>query len=158
MHEYSLFSQVAPARHNQVLNVLAGVTGARPFAYQDQHVLLAPLPAAAQATAVSKKTNKPASAVSQQRWMHNLSRSLQVADGTATSDASWTARIHQSPDPAIKDLVARETSEEEVKDVKVFEKPEAYRLKGTYVSVGHRFGESWSRQTTVVLNITNVLK
>lgn len=140
MHEYLLFSQVAPARNNQVLNVLAGITGATPFEYQEQHVLLAPLPAAAQVTNAQKKKAQPSPAVSQQRWMHNLSRSVQVTGGPAEATASWTAKVDQSPDPAVKDVVAREASEEVVEDVKGFEKAEAYRLKGTYVSIGHRFG------------------
>jgi len=103
-------------------------------------VLLAPLPASAQVTNAQKKKGQPAPAVSQQRWMHNLSRSVQVTGGSTDANSSWTVKIDQSPDPAVKDIVAREASEEAVEDVKGFEKGEAYRLKGTYVSIGHRFG------------------
>jgi len=52
----------------------------------------------------------------------------------------WSVKIDQSPDPAIKDLAARETTEHTIEDVKAFERPEAYRVKGTYISIGHRFG------------------
>lgn len=140
MHEYLLFSQIAPARHSQVMNILTGITGAPPYQYQEQHVLLAPLPGAAQVTNAQKKKAQPTPAVSQQRWMHNLSRSVQITDGSTEATSSWTIKIDQSPDPAVKDLVAREASEETVEDAKVFEKAEAYRLKGTYVNIGHRFG------------------
>ena len=140
MHEYLLFSQVAPARHSQVLHVLAGITDTPPFEYQEQHVLLAPLPASAQVTNVQKKKGQLAPAVSQQRWMHNLSRTVHVTGGSAEATGGWSVKVDQSPDPAVKDIVAREASEESVEDVKGFEKGEAWRFKGTYVSIGHRFG------------------
>jgi len=137
MHEILLFSQIAPTRHNQVLNVLAGVTGSQPFVYQDQTALFAQL-RLPETTVSSKK--KPAPGTPRpEKWVHKLTRSVQVPAETPEAIGSWRLRVEQTPDPSVKDHIAREVSESEVQDFKTFEDPQTYRFLGQQYFLGHRF-------------------
>jgi mediator of RNA polymerase II transcription subunit 18 len=137
MHELLLFSQISPARHNQVLNILAGVTGSQPFAYQDQTALFAQL--RIPETNISSK-KKPAPGTPQpQKWVHKLSRPVQITSDSPDSTGQWRQRIEQTPDPSVKDHTAREVVENQVKDVKVFLDISSYRLLGQQYALGHRF-------------------
>ena len=112
MHELLLFSQISPARHNQVLNILAGVTGSQPFAYQDQTALFAQL--RIPETNISSK-KKPAPGTPQpQKWVHKLSRPVQITSDSPESTGQWRQRVEQTPDPSVKDHTAREVVENEL--------------------------------------------
>ena len=137
MHEILLFSQIAPTRHNQVLNVLAGVTGSQPFAYQDQTALFAQL--RLPETTVSSKKKPAPGAPRPERWVHKLTRPVQVTADPSESVGSWRVRVDQIPDPSIKYHTAREVTESEVQDVKTFEDPQMYQFLGQQYSLGHRF-------------------
>jgi len=150
MHELLLFSQISPARHNQVLNILAGVTGSQPFAYQDQTALFAQL-RIPEINISSKK--KPAPGTPQpQKWVHKLSRPVQITSDTPESTGQWRQRVEQTPDPSVKDHTAREVIENEVKDPKIFLDQSSYRLLGQHYSLGHRFVSN-----NVVIRIFRVL-
>ena len=137
MHELLLFSQISPARHNQVLNILAGVTGSQPFAYQDQTALFAQL-RIPEINLSSKK--KPAPGTPQpQKWIHKLSRPVQITSDPPESTGQWRQRVEQTPDPSVKDHTAREVVENAVSDHKPFLDPSSYRLLGQQYSLGHRF-------------------
>lgn len=150
MHELLLFSQISPARHNQVLNILAGVTGSQPFAYQDQTALFAQL-RAPETNINSKK--KPAPGTPQpQKWVHKLSRPVDITGDAPESAGQWRVRVEQTPDPSVKDHTAREVIESDVQDVKTFLDAASYRLLGQQYSLGHRFV-----QGNVVIRIFRVL-
>ena len=141
MHELLLFSQISPARHNQVLNILAGVTGSQPLAYQDQIALFAQL-RAPELNPNSKK--KPAPGTPQpQKWIHKLSRPVQItkssSDAPPQSLGEWRERVEQTPDPSVKDHTAREVLENDVSDLKIFLDPSSYKLLGQQYTLGHRF-------------------
>lgn len=137
MHELLLFSQISPARHNQVLNILAGVTGSQPFAYQDQTALFAQL-RAPEININSKK--KPAPGTPQpQKWVHKLSRPVQIINDAPESSGQWRVRVEQTPDPSVKDHTAREVIESSVQDVKIFLDAASYKLLGQQYYLGHRF-------------------
>jgi mediator of RNA polymerase II transcription subunit 18 len=137
MHEILLFSQIAPARHNQVLNVLAGVTGSQPFAYQDQTALFAQL--RLPEISVSSKKKPAPGAPRPERWVHKLTRPVQVTADPPETVGSWRVRVDQIPDPSVKDHTAREVTESEVRDVKPFKDPQEYRFLGQQYFLGHRF-------------------
>ena len=137
MHEILLFSQIAPNRHNQVLNVLAGVTGSQPFLYQDQTALFAQL--RLPETTVSSKKKPVPGTPRPEKWVHRLTRPVQVTAETPEVGGSWRVRVEQTPDPSVKDHTAREVTESEVRDVKTFEDPQAYRFLGQQYFLGHRF-------------------
>lgn len=144
MHEILLYSQISPSRHNQVLNVLAGVTGSQPFAYQDQIALFAQLRTPEIAVSKKKAQTAPpqpgALQQQQQKWMHKLIRPVQItADVVPEGTDSWRLRVEQTPDPSIKDHTAREVAESDVSDVKAFEDAGAYRFVGQHYILGHRF-------------------
>jgi mediator of RNA polymerase II transcription subunit 18 len=150
MHELLLFSQISPARHNQVLNILAGVTGSQPFAYQDQTALFAQL--RIPETNISSK-KKPAPGTPQpQKWVHKLSRPVQITSDSPESTGQWRQRVEQTPDPSVKDHTAREVVENELKDSKAFLDPSSYRLLGQQYALGHRFVSG-----NVVIRIFRVL-
>jgi mediator of RNA polymerase II transcription subunit 18 len=144
MHELLLFSQISPARHSQVLNILAGVTGSQPFAYQDQCALFAQL-RLPETNLNSKK--KPAPGTPQpQKWMHKLSRPVQITSDSGSdppkesaATGQWRLRVEQTPDPSVKDHTAREVVEADVRDVKPFLDTASYRLLGQQYTLGHRF-------------------
>lgn len=146
MHELLLYSQISPARHSQVLNILAGVTGSQPFAYQDQTALFAQL-RLPETNLNSKK--KPAPGAPQpQKWMHKLSRPVQITSDSASDSGSsresaatgqWRLRVEQTPDPSVKDHTAREVVEADVRDIKPFLDTASYRLLGQQYVLGHRF-------------------
>jgi mediator of RNA polymerase II transcription subunit 18 len=121
MHEILLFSQIAPTRHNQVLNVLAGVTGSQPFAYQDQTALFAQL--RLPETTVSSKKKPAPGAPRPERWVHKLTRPVQVTADPPETVGSWRVRVDQIPDPSVK----------------AFEDPQEYRFLGQQYFLGHRF-------------------
>jgi mediator of RNA polymerase II transcription subunit 18 len=137
MHEILLYSQIAPTRHNQVLNVLAGVTGSQPFVYQDQTALFAQL-RLPEITVSSKKKPVPGTP-RPEKWVHKLTRPVQVTSDPPESVGSWRVRVDQIPDPSVKDHTAREVTESEVRDVKTFEDAEMYRFLGQQYFLGHRF-------------------
>jgi mediator of RNA polymerase II transcription subunit 18 len=141
MHELLLFSQISPARHTQVLNILAGVTGSQPFAYQDQCALFAQLRLPEINLSFKKK---PAPGTPQpQKWMHKLTRPVQITTNPSDSDESlpgqWRLRVEQTPDPSVKDHTAREVIEAAVPDIKPFLDTASYRLLGQQYILGHRF-------------------
>jgi mediator of RNA polymerase II transcription subunit 18 len=137
MHEILLYSQIAPTRHNQVLNVLAGVTGSQPFVYQDQTALFAQL--RLPETTVSSKKKPVPGTPRPEKWVHKLTRPVQVTSDPPESVGSWRVRVDQIPDPSVKDHTAREVTESEVRDVKTFEDAEMYRFLGQQYFLGHRF-------------------
>jgi mediator of RNA polymerase II transcription subunit 18 len=137
MHEILLYSQIAPTRHNQVLNVLAGVTGSQPFVYQDQTTLFAQL--RLPETTVSSKKKPVPGTPRPEKWVHKLTRPVQVTSDPPESVGSWRVRVDQIPDPSVKDHTAREVTESEVRDVKTFEDAEMYRFLGQQYFLGHRF-------------------
>lgn len=150
MHELLLFSQISPARHNQVLNILAGVTGSQPLAYQDQTSLFAQL--RIPETNISSK-KKPAPGTPQpQKWVHKLSRPVRITSDPPESAGQWRQRVEQTPDPSVKDHTAREVLENEIKDLKAFLDPASYRLLGQQYVLGHRFVSG-----NVVIRIFRVL-
>jgi mediator of RNA polymerase II transcription subunit 18 len=137
MHEILLYSQIAPTRHNQVLNVLAGVTGSQPFVYQDQTALFAQL--RLPETTVSFKKKPVPGTPRPEKWVHKLTRPVQVTSDPPESVGSWRVRVDQIPDPSVKEHTAREVTESEVRDVKTFEDAEMYRFLGQQYFLGHRF-------------------
>ena len=141
MHEALLFSQIPLERFDQVLHILAGVTGSQPFPYQDQIALFAQL--RLPETAASKKkaasaTPQPAGS-QQQRWIHKLVRPATINTASPESQGQWRLRVEQTPDPSVKDHIAREVSESDVQDVKAFEDADAFRFLGQQYVLGHRF-------------------
>lgn len=134
MHEVLLHSQISPARHNQVLNILAGVTGSQPSAYQDQHLLFAQL-----RHVESNVSKKAQPTVQQQRWHHNLIRPVHASKDSAEAAGPWRLRVEQTPDPNIKDAIAREVTETELGDIEQFKDPTVFRPKANNYRLGHRF-------------------
>lgn len=141
MHELLLFSQIHPARHAQVLNILAGVTGSQPLAYQDQTALFAQLRLPEAGTSFKKKSAAAPGTPRPQKWVHKLTRPVRIAgEGTAPeSVGQWRVKVEQTPDPSVKDHTAREVEERDVGDVREFEDSEAFRFMGQQYFLGHRF-------------------
>lgn len=139
MHEALLFSQIPLERFDQVLHVLAGVTGSQPFPYQDQIALFAQLRLPETAASKKKSAIPQPAGVQQQRWIHKLLRPVAINTDSPDSQGPWRLRVEQTPDPSVKDHIAREVSESEVHDVKAFEDAGAFRFLGQQYVLGHRF-------------------
>lgn len=141
MHEILLYSQISPSRHNQVLNILAGVTGSQPFAYQEQSALFAQL-RAPEIAASKKKLSQPGTpqpGSQQQKWVHKLTRAVRITSDAPESTGQWRQRVEQTPDPSVKDHTAREVIASDVQDVRGYEDAGAYRSIGQHYVLGHRF-------------------
>ncbi|KAK6434221.1 hypothetical protein LTR95_009601 [Oleoguttula sp. CCFEE 5521] len=88
MHEVALFSQVAQARHDRLLQTLAGVVGAQPSHYAHQHVL-----------------------VNKDRLVHDLYRTVDVQQGVSTATGAWQARIASLPEPGSPEAIFSQVQE-----------------------------------------------
>jgi mediator of RNA polymerase II transcription subunit 18 len=140
MHEFSLYSQLAPARHEQTLHVLAGVTGSQPFAYQDQHLLFADI--RSKLTEPKLKEGQPKkkapAAVSNDRFIHDLSRAVNITEGALEPIASWQARVPNMPDASVTAYAARDVTELELTNTDNYEDTTIFAMKGHLYKLGHR--------------------
>ena len=88
MREYLLHSQIPASREEQVLSILAGITGNQPTSINEQVVIYAQL--TAQETAASKTKTKQTA--TQPLSYHKLVRSFNVKDETAVDVEPWRFR------------------------------------------------------------------
>jgi mediator of RNA polymerase II transcription subunit 18, fungi type len=106
MHEYILFSQVSVARHDQVLQILAGITASQPTEIFEQHLIYQQLKPSA--TTTSKKTQpgkQQQVAQAQQLTYHKLVRSVLNGEG------QWLFRAETTPQPGVSDMISRQVTE-----------------------------------------------
>ena len=136
MHEYTLFSQIPATRHDQVLNILAGVTGAQPFNYNEQHCIYAQQHDVKPATIKKQKQQQS----SQGRSYERLIRPLESEPGSH-DDLPWVLRSEQTPEPGSPAVISRGVTESNLRDsdAVAFGDPSKYRLTAQYIASGHRF-------------------
>nr|OQO22499.1 hypothetical protein B0A51_08676 [Rachicladosporium sp. CCFEE 5018] len=88
MHKVALFSQVAQARHDRLLQTLSGVVGAQPTAYTHQHVL-----------------------VNKDKLVHDLHRAVSLQQDASTATGPWQARIASLPEPGSPEAIFSQVNE-----------------------------------------------
>jgi len=122
MHELSLFGQVAHSRHEQVLNILAGLAAMQPQPMYERRLIYQPLrPSASNPT--SKKTlgkqsqAQPLAYIQLIKTLHDddFGKSSPVSSGAGKSDQpDWNMRIQYTPEPETKALVLRQVVDEQI--------------------------------------------
>lgn len=123
MHELSLFGQVPLPRHEQVLNILAGLSAMQPCSTYERHLIFQPLRSSDLNKVNKKIPNKPVA--SQPTAYVQLVKALTLHDfgsdsplttdveasGDQQAKSSWTMRIQEIPEPETKSLVLRKVTE-----------------------------------------------
>lgn len=130
MHEYMLYGQIPAQRHDQVLNILAGVAAVQPVSYEEQHLLFEPLENI-NALAVRKRKGQN---VVQHRYMHDLSRSI-----ATKGESTWTLQVNEEPEAGSPNMISRSFSLADWHDLAQLRNPAAYRLAGHHIRSGHFF-------------------
>ncbi|KAI5359957.1 Putative mediator complex, subunit Med18 [Septoria linicola] len=140
MREYLLYTQIPAAREEQVLSILAGLSGNQPTPINEHVVLYAQQKA--QEAAVSKKQsqNKP-SAVAQPLLNYRLSRDFDVEDEAPSNVQPWTFRAESVPDSGLSGYIARSVTEHPATSDELarMKQPQLYQFKRQYVQTGNRF-------------------
>lgn len=126
MHELSLYGQVPLARHEQVLNILAGLSAMQPQVVYERHILFQPLRSSDQNRVNKKGSTKPTQNIplAYVQLVKTLTRddfgkesaiSSEVTDtNVEDTTSSWTTRIQEIPEPETKALVLRRVMENSV--------------------------------------------
>ena len=102
MHEFILYSQVPASRHEQVLNILAGVTASQPVNISEQCLIYKQLKVAT--SVVPKKGSARQAPPSQ------LSHPKLIRQGTA----EWKLRMEEVPEPGVKNVISRTVVERDI--------------------------------------------
>ena len=105
MHEFLLYSQIPAARHEQVLQILAGITAAQPIKFSEQHVVYQQIKSA-QTAAVKKgqAAQLPRGA--------QLSYAKLVRDCPEDGESSpWKVRKEEQPLAGVNDAISRTVAE-----------------------------------------------
>lgn len=110
MHEYMLFSQVSTTRHDQVLQILAGVTAAQPVDFHEQHVVYQQIKASG--VNATKKGQQTQATRAPQLTHHKLVRDFDQQENLGP----WKLRKEEQPEPGVKDLISRVISEQVTTD------------------------------------------
>lgn len=173
MHEVSLFGHVPLARHEQLLNILAGLAGMHPVDVLERRMLFEPL-AGSQPVKPPKKnpTEKPvqnqvASNVqlieallpqdfgSKRSGFSSTDHESPPDQSEQAGNRSWTLRIQDIPEPEAKSVTLRKVVEVDVapEDVNQYLDATKYRFIGEYIVEGQRV-----ICKDVVLSLHRVLK
>lgn len=117
MHEFLLYSQISASRHEQVLQVLAGITAAQPIKFSEQQVVYQQTKSAQTTAAKKGQTAQPARAA--QLGYYKL-----VRDCSGEKEpGQWRFRKEEQPYAAVNDAISRSVAE------KVAAEPELERFK-----------------------------
>lgn len=101
MYELILHAQVAAARQNQILQILAGITAMQPVSIHEQCLVYQQLKPTQGAGARKGAQSQP---VTQQRLRyHKLNRDIE----NASSPSPWKLVIAETPDAGMKEVNAR---------------------------------------------------
>lgn len=105
MHEFILYSQISAARHDQVLQILAGVTAAQPIDFSEQHVIY-------QQTKSAHATAGKKGQAAQPPRMAQLSYFKLVRNLSSDGEPSnWRVRKEEQPYAGVNDALSRSVTE-----------------------------------------------
>ncbi|KAK3071340.1 hypothetical protein LTR53_008808 [Teratosphaeriaceae sp. CCFEE 6253] len=109
MHEFALYSQIPVTRHDQVLQILAGVTASQPTETFEQTLIYQQTRLAD--TGGSKKAPpvRPAASQAQRPCYHKLVRDLKRPEG---ENGPWMFRAEDVPLPGHQGLISRPVTEQ----------------------------------------------
>ena len=110
MHEFVVYSQVPPERHDQVLQLLAGFTASRPVETCEQTLIYQrPTPAPNDAPHQKKGPNANKQPPAQQSAYVKIFRDVKQGE-----NAPWTQRIEELPAAGIKEVINRQAHEQSI--------------------------------------------
>lgn len=105
MHEFILYSQIPPGRHDQVLQILAGIAAAQPIKFSEQHVVYQQIKSTQPAAVKKGQTSQLQRAV--QLSYYKLVRDC--LDNTELGP--WKVRKEEQPLAGIQDAISRTVGE-----------------------------------------------
>jgi len=144
MHELSLFGQVPLARHEQVLNILAGLAAMQPQSLYEKHTLLQPLSPPAADQPAGKNAPKPATHTqSYTHLIQSLSTGKAAQQKPVDAEIShdvFKVRTMETPEPETKAFVLRQVDERDLSgdEAHTYLDPARYRGVVNYCVEGQR--------------------
>ncbi|TKA82995.1 hypothetical protein B0A55_04660 [Friedmanniomyces simplex] len=153
MHEFALYSQIPATRHDQVLQILAGVTASQPTATLEQTLIYQQARLADTGNSKKVPTGRQTAAQTQRLCYHKLVRDLKRPEG---EKGLWTFRAEDVPLPGVQSMISRPAIEQIVGEAEL----ERFRQgNGWYkyinqcvASPGYRFVHN-----NVVIRISRIL-
>ncbi|KIW05322.1 hypothetical protein, variant [Verruconis gallopava] len=162
MHELLLFGQIPAARHEQLLNILAGLAAMQPQRVLERHVLFKPtrIPQAAGPArggsqgVVSQKQNQQAVRNANTDVFHlelvkalselefgKGSESMEVDATVTEQEGHWELRFKDTPQPGKRPTILRSAETIEIKsgDPQAYVEALGYTVLNQTVVEGHRF-------------------
>ena len=109
MQEFLLYTQIPAQRHEQVLHILAGVTGSQPTRIVEQHLIYQQLKTFG--VAASKKTAGQQYQQPQRLSYHQLVRDISARNGNESSVGLCKLVMEDLPEPGVKNVISRMASE-----------------------------------------------
>lgn len=106
MQEFILYSQIPVTRHDQVLNILAGICAAQPTNICEQHLIYQQVKVADTGTSKRGVPVKQHSTQTQRPSYHKLVREISRANGNSQQSA-WKFRAEDLPQPGVQSVISR---------------------------------------------------
>ena len=106
MQEFLLYTQIPAQRHEQVLHILAGVTGSQPTRIVEQHLIYQQLKTLG--VAASKKPAGQQYQQPQRLSYHQLVRDISARNGSV---GLCKLVMEDVPEPGVKKVISRMASE-----------------------------------------------
>lgn len=136
MHEISLFGQISLGRHEQVLNILAGLAAMQPRPFYEKHTLYMPKKTAQSDAQVQKVNKKPQNI--QPTYTHLIETFKSADHGKTLSPRGHKVRYVETPEPETKAFILRRVEESDVTadelqryaDANKFSKVTEYYIEG----------------------------
>ncbi|GAB7344833.1 hypothetical protein MBLNU457_3286t1 [Dothideomycetes sp. NU457] len=139
MHEISLFGQISLGRHEQVLNILAGLAAMQPRPFYEKHTLYMPQKTTQADTQVQKVNKKPQNV--QPTYTH-LIETFSSADygKTLSSLQGQKVRYVETPEPETKAFILRRVDESDAtpEELQKYADPTKFSKVAEYFIEGQR--------------------
>lgn len=138
MHEISLFGQISLGRHEQVLNILAGLAAMQPRPFYEKHTLYMPKKTAQPDAQVQKVNKKPQNV--QPTYTHVIETFSSADYGKTLSPRGRKVRYVETPEPETKAFILRRVDESDVtaNDLQKYADPNKFSRVADYYIEGQR--------------------
>lgn len=118
--EYILFAPVSSRRHDQVLNILAGVTAMQPVPVCEQHLVYAQIKHIEKGAVKKTAAGKPVIHTSNRQLVYRqLIRDVPFECNAQDSAGTWRLRAEDLPEAGSKTFISRSVTETTPTDVEL---------------------------------------
>nr|POF14207.1 mediator of rna polymerase ii transcription subunit 18 [Quercus suber] len=144
MQEYVLYTIIPARRHDQTLNILAGMTAMQPVPICEQHLVYAQLKHHTEKGTAKKITSKSGIQANNNKPLlyRHLIRSLSFACECQDGSGAWRLRAEDIPEAGSKIVISRSVIDEAITDagLETFRGgSEDNKYRNQFILRGHRF-------------------